>query len=637
MNTIEDDRRKRILSDKELDASRFNSLSFTQNLWIWEVNASGVYTYCSPSVFDILGYQPEEIIGKTPFDLIVPEERSRVGELFGKIILNREPIVRLENSNLHKDGRIVILETNGVPFFNEGGELLGYRGIDRDITRLKETERVVKDERLRLRTLIETIPDMIWLKDPAGVYITCNPRFERFFGATESEIVGKSDYDFVSKEMADFFRENDLAAVKTGKPQKNLEWVTFADDGHKELLETIKTPMYDSDCKLTGVLGISRDITQHKLTEDALRESQSRLSNAIDMAKIGMWEFDQKRMGFLPDESFYSLLKTSSEEEGSFLTIQEYNSRFVHPDDVKESSDAVQNAIKENKNTFSVQHRIIRKDGEIRYVVARFLFVKNDDGKRIRSIGLLQDITHIKRAELELRELNASKDKLFSIIAHDLKNPFNTIIGFSEVLKEEVKKMDLESSEYYANLVNVSAVQTYRLLENLLEWANSQRGKTVFNRINFNLNEILKEELDILNEQASGKAIKIISTIPEDFEMFADKNMIKTVLRNLISNAIKFTPRNGVVEINAVSDNHQAEITVSDSGIGMSNEIQEKLFKIEGNLSTLGTENEKGTGLGLLLCKEFVEKHGGKILVESEPGKGSTFRFVIPPEKKRCQ
>jgi PAS domain S-box-containing protein len=509
MNTFEKDHQKKIMSVQELDSSRFQSLSLTSNIWIWEVNASGVYTYCSPTIFGILGYQPEEIIGKTPFDLVIPEERASLGEVFGKIVQNQEPIVRLVNSNQRKDGRVVILETNGVPFFDSGGEFLGYRGIDRDITKMR------------------------------------------------------------------------MAVI-------------------------------------------------------ALQESQSRLINAIDMAKIGMWEFDSERQGFLLGDSFYSLFKTSLEEEGPFLSVEQYFNRFIHPDDLKQTSEAVQNAIKENRESFSLQHRIIRKDGEIRYVVARFLFFHDETGKMIRNYGLIQDITHIKRAEIELRELNASKDKFFSIIAHDLKNPFNTIIGFSEVLKEEVKKMDLESSEYYANLVNVSAVQTYRLLENLLEWANSQRGKTAFNRLNINLKDVLKEELDTLHEQASGKSIRVISYVPDGLMIFADKNMIKTVLRNLISNALKFTPRDGVVEINATSDATMNKISVTDSGIGMNKETMEKLFRIEGNLSTLGTENEKGTGLGLLLCKEFVEKHGGKIWVESEPDKGSTFRFVIPIEKNHA-
>jgi signal transduction histidine kinase/ligand-binding sensor domain-containing protein len=230
----------------------------------------------------------------------------------------------------------------------------------------------------------------------------------------------------------------------------------------------------------------------------------------------------------------------------------------------------------------------------------------------------------------KLYELNASKDKFFSIIAHDLKNPFQTIIGFSDMQKEEIKSGNFTGIEEYAGLINTSAIQTYRLLENLLEWANSQRGGITFKPVPINLMDILNEEFIVLNDIAIMKNIELKSSFPNDLIFRADNNMIKTILRNLISNAIKFTHKNGMVEVRAMIKDRNVEISVSDNGIGMTDESMAKLFRIDANLSTQGTEKEKGTGLGLFLCKEFVEKHGGKIWVESESGKGSTFKFLIP-------
>jgi signal transduction histidine kinase len=230
----------------------------------------------------------------------------------------------------------------------------------------------------------------------------------------------------------------------------------------------------------------------------------------------------------------------------------------------------------------------------------------------------------------KLYELNASKDKFFSIIAHDLKNPFNTILGLSELLKDETKSGNLETIDEYSDMIYNSAAQTLRLLENLLDWANSQRGKISFNPIPIKLKELFNEEFSVLNDMAKGKNIELKSSFSDNLTIIADKNMIKTILRNLISNAIKFTHKNGKVEVKAMAINNQVEISVSDSGIGMTKEIIAKLFRIDANQSTPGTENEKGTGLGLVLCKEFIEKHGGKIWVESESGKGSTFKFSIP-------
>ena len=197
-------------------------------------------------------------------------------------------------------------------------------------------------------------------------------------------------------------------------------------------------------------------------------------------------------------------------------------------------------------------------------------------------------------------------------------------------MKVEIKSSDTSVLENYAGMINKSAVQTLRLLENLLEWANSQRGKIVFNPVIINLRELFNEEFSMLNEMAMEKSIELKSSFSDNLTISADKNMIKTILRNLISNAIKFTNKNGKVEVKADSMNDRVEISVSDNGIGMKDETIAKLFKLDANISTYGTENEKGTGLGLFLCKEFVEKHGGKIWVESESGKGSTFKFILP-------
>jgi signal transduction histidine kinase len=179
-------------------------------------------------------------------------------------------------------------------------------------------------------------------------------------------------------------------------------------------------------------------------------------------------------------------------------------------------------------------------------------------------------------------------------------------------------------------MINTSAVQTFKLLENLLEWANSQRGKLEFLPIPVNLKELVKDELLMAEEMAIGKSIELICDVDESLTILADKNMIKTILRNLISNAIKFTHRNGEVKISARISHKHVDISVSDNGIGMTQATISKLFRLDANLSTRGTDNEKGTGLGLFLCKEFVEKHGGKIWVVSELGKGSTFNFTLP-------
>ncbi len=235
--------------------------------------------------------------------------------------------------------------------------------------------------------------------------------------------------------------------------------------------------------------------------------------------------------------------------------------------------------------------------------------------------------------EIQLRELNATKDKLFSIIAHDLRNPFNSILGFSELLIENVKKYEAAETEECLRLISLSAKKTIILLDNLLSWAKSQTGQINYKPEKLILSSIIQDILDISISNAKIKNISLNYMQSGDIKVYADKNMLTTVLRNLISNAIKFTKPGGEIKVFTISEQNQAEISISDNGVGMNDGTRKKLFKISANITTVGTAEEKGSGLGLVLCKEFVEKLGGNIWVESETGKGSDFKFTLPLNK----
>jgi signal transduction histidine kinase len=254
-------------------------------------------------------------------------------------------------------------------------------------------------------------------------------------------------------------------------------------------------------------------------------------------------------------------------------------------------------------------------------------FFGKDITRRIKSEEAL------KESETQLRELNVTKDKLFSIIAHDLRSPFNSILGFSELLIENAKNSDIVESEMHSRIINSSAKNTLILLDNLLDWAKSQTGQISFKPEKINLLSIIQEIIESSNLMAKIKNISLNLIQSEEIEAYADANMVKTVLRNLISNAIKFTNPGGNINVNGISEQNQVEISISDNGIGMNDETRKKLFDISSNITFLGTTKEKGSGLGLVLCKEFVERLGGHIWVESEEGKGSDFRFSLPLNK----
>ncbi|MCB1189175.1 MAG: hybrid sensor histidine kinase/response regulator [Leptospiraceae bacterium] len=236
----------------------------------------------------------------------------------------------------------------------------------------------------------------------------------------------------------------------------------------------------------------------------------------------------------------------------------------------------------------------------------------------------------LKQQTQELKEINNTKDKFFSIIAHDLKNPFYGILSLGRMLKEKLKNKNFEETETYAELIFQSAQNGYSLLENLLEWSNNQIGKIIYQPEEIELFEIIRNTQELFQSEIQRKELHFSSHIPKNLFVYADKNMLKTVFRNLLSNSIKFTENGGFIKIDCEAKLKFVEINISDTGIGISQEDQDKLFHIDQSFSKPDTEQIKGSGLGLILCKEFIFKNKGQIWVKSDLEKGSEFTFTLP-------
>ena len=233
--------------------------------------------------------------------------------------------------------------------------------------------------------------------------------------------------------------------------------------------------------------------------------------------------------------------------------------------------------------------------------------------------------------ERKLFQLNAEKDKLFSIIAHDLRNPFNVLLGYTEILTKELPEMTMDEIKDASSILNTSAEKLYDLLGNLLEWSRMQRGLITFSPVSFVLAPAISDTLALSIENSIKKGIQIDFDIPGDLSVFADKKMFETIMRNLVNNALKFTPKNGRIMISARSVSRTlTEISVKDTGIGMSQRMLSNLFRLDVKTNREGTDGESSTGLGLIICRDFVQKHKGNLWVKSEVGNGSTFYFNIP-------
>lgn len=280
------------------------------------------------------------------------------------------------------------------------------------------------------------------------------------------------------------------------------------------------------------------------------------------------------------------------------------------------------------------QLRLVEQEFQIKIIDVIQTALQNMKQRMLVKDLLEEELTRqkiqIEEQKKELETLNATKDKFFSIIAHDLKNPFASLIGASGYLLSSSNELSQEQMTNFLTIINNSAKQGHRLLENLLEWSRMQTGMMSWQPEQVDLWDLVNEVVSLLRGSAETKQIHLEAKIDENLSAFVDSNMINTVVRNLVSNAIKFTPNGGEIIVESRQSKDFVEITVRDNGVGIKAENIEKLFKIDEQVMQNGTENETGTGLGLILCKEFIDKHKGELLVKSEINKGSSFIFRLP-------
>ena len=360
------------------------------------LDSGGNIIFCNDFLLEITGWKREEVLNKNWFNIFLPEEIiPEIKAIFLRTIKTADVPSYHENEIITKDGHRRLIAWNNTAFKDIDGNISSITSVGKDITEQKFAEKSLLASKGQLRTLIDTIPDLIWLKDVNGVYLTCNPKFERFFGAKEAEIVGKTDYDFVEKELADFFTQKDNEAIKAGKPTMNEEKVTYADDGHGEHLETIKSPMYDSDGHLIGILGVGRDITQRKNDEENLIKRQLQLRTAQKIGRFGSWHFNLNSGNLGASEEALRIYGTEIKQ----FTIKEIQK--VPLPEYRPLLDKALSDLIAGKAPYDFQFRIQRKtDGAIRDIhsVAEYFAEQNI------VIGTIQDITELRKTENELRE-----------------------------------------------------------------------------------------------------------------------------------------------------------------------------------------------------------------------------------------
>jgi signal transduction histidine kinase/Tfp pilus assembly protein PilF len=387
---------------------------------------------------------------------------------------------------------------------------------------------------------------------------------------------------------------------------ENLGMIFFKqgkyDESEKHLLEAKRINEKLGEKK--AISGINRNISSLYLAQGKFEEALVYIKRSHDLAKeLNM--SDKLRDAYKILAEIYTRKNNYKSAFGYFVKYSKLNEDILN----------------------------LKKQHEIHNITTKYENYKKDKESeifKIKNIELAKVNKELKKSKSELMKSNFSKDKFFNIIAHDLKNPFSILYTTSELLFEYFDDLSVKKQKEYINTINLSAKHVLKLIENLLEWSRSQSGLKQFDPQMFNFSDSLNSCLDLLRYNAKTKDIVITADVEPDIFIYADKNMIKTVVRNFVTNSIKFTGKGGRISIRAEKTDSSFSFFVKDNGVGIKKKDISKLFVIDKHFVTNGTENEKGTGLGLLLCREFIEKHNGNVFVESVSKKGSTFGFTIP-------
>lgn len=594
---------------------------------------TGKILFANPTFEKMFGYETGELVGKN-VSIVNAETKKPAKEIAQEIIQKLEQFGHWEGEveNIKKDGTIFYCDAT-VSTFDHSQYGTVWISTHKDITEQKETGEILLQNSANILAILENTTDSIWAINTSYEILYANDVFVTAFHDNFG-IRLKPDVNLLlslPEAMKQLWKSRYDRAF-------NNEMFSFIDKIDTEI-GSIHIEVFMNPIVIEGtVIGASlfgKNITKRIQSEEALKDSQILLTSSI--------------------ESQTGTILCSINNRYQYLYFNKAHNdvmKFAYDKDIKIGMNILDCITSENDRIVAKENYDRALEGEshsnvriygtdnLAYYESFFNPILNDKNEIIGATGLAREITdRIKtekaliESETRFKDLNATKDKLFSIIAHDLRSPFNAILGFSELLIENIKDIEVAESEKYLEFINTSAKNTLILLDNLLNWAKSQTGQLTYLPEKIILSSIIQETIEMSNAAAIIKNISLNHNQTDEIEVYTDEDLLKTVLRNLISNAIKFTKSGGYINVVVILEQNKVEISISDNGVGINAEIRKQLFNISTNITSTGTENEKGSGLGLVLCKELLEKLGGNIWVESEEGKGSDFKFTLPLNK----
>ncbi len=568
------------------------------------------------------------------FPFIAEESKIKFTQYFKNFFLS-EKIEYGELTFNTADNQLIYTKLSAICYYDTKHNEMLCRCALTDVSELKmlKYEKEQLNTILRFDNLVKYIPVAYHSLDEAGKIIDINNDWINLLSYSKEEVIGKKFGDFwlpetrnnFLKKFNKFKNQGFIDNAEISLLRKDGQIITIILTGRVELNE--KGEFERTHCILV-------DITQRKILDTKIKQSEKKYRQLFEFMPVGISLADKDGQLIETNQTAARILGMSQEQHNQ-RTIDATQWKIIRTDGtiMPPEEFASVRALKENKLIENVEMGIWKTENNITWINVNAIPKTYDEGIIISYTDISEKIEREKKIlqfTEELKIANSTKDKFFGIIAHDLKNPFNSILGFSDLLLVNITNYEKDKIIKFVKNINLSSKNAYELLENLLVWARTQAGKIEFSPSKINIKNIVRDNCTLLSVQALKKEVEIINKVAEDYIIFADYNMINTIIRNLITNAIKFTKPNGKVTIAIQKNENKYLINIADTGIGISQENIQKLFRIESKFQTTGTADEKGTGLGLILCKEFVEKHNGQIWVESEQGKGSNFKFTIP-------
>jgi PAS domain S-box-containing protein len=598
---------------------------------ICNIDQDGQIIFTNQSFQKILGYTEEELLSRSFYELIDPLYLQH-NILDVKNFVGEEPKI-IDLPLKTKQERILNLRTSFYFTRDKENKIQNFNCFLED---LKGEEAGGEDSNL-YHSLVDSAYDGIALGCD-GKIVAANKSFAKIFGySSGNEIINKEIIDLASNDdilkVAEYLRlierKKEVASrfdfLGKKKDDSNI---------HTEL----SVSSFEASDKIYIVM-IARDVTERIRSQRAIKESEEKYRNITENIDDFLFTYERIGIALHPIFCTASIQKVTGYTQTDFLTDSKLFLKVFHPDDLKSVKPKLNNLLKSRIQLSSeFEFRIINKQGNIVWVRAKVNLVRSGTGRIQKIFGLVSDVTFRKRAEEELKKstenlikLNETKDRFISIISHDLRTPFSSILGFTDLLVND-DELTEDDKKQYVRYIQESSRSMLALVNSLLDWTRLQTGRVKFEPQKTDVSKIITDSINALSGTAIQKNIEIETLVSQNIFLFVDKNLITQVFNNLISNSIKFTNNGGKITIlsNPANGSRFLKFSIKDNGVGIKEEDLSKLFNVDTKYTSEGTAGEKGSGLGLSLVKEIIEKHGGSICVESTYGVGSDFKFTLP-------